>query len=112
MITNNEWDLITDLTEVLSTFVKITEELGKIKIRLYNNMKKYYPILTTESFIPLILDSQFKNLDFITKNQQFNTKQHLSKLFEQKKEKYQREIETSDLLNQSQSKLATRKKNL
>ncbi|RIA87490.1 hypothetical protein C1645_827707 [Glomus cerebriforme] len=66
-------------------FYNIDDLLDKIKIRLYNNIKKYYPILTTEPLIPSILDSQFKK-------------------------KYQREIGTTDLLNQSHSKPATIKK--
>ena len=31
MITDHEWDLITDLTEILSTFADATEELGGSK---------------------------------------------------------------------------------
>ena len=122
IITDHEWDLITDLKEILSTFADATEELGgskyvtnsirtrmlmeiiktikpnssnnrdsdideqgedvfeeeeqnltsndddinepvvtfglldKVKLRLYNNMRKYYPTLTTKPLIPSILD--------------------------------------------------------
>jgi len=46
----------------------------------------------------------------MSKRQQSNTKQHLNELYEQEKEKYQREIGTPDLSNQSQSKPTIRKK--
>lgn len=32
MITDDEWDLITDLTEVLSTFADATEDLGEVNM--------------------------------------------------------------------------------
>ncbi|CAB4422012.1 unnamed protein product [Rhizophagus irregularis] len=109
MITDDEWDLIIDLTEVLSTFADATEDLegskymtnnpdeeedvafesndaeedqdsglnnkineptntsgllDVVKSRLYKNIMKYYPTLTTEYLIPSILDPRFKKLDF------------------------------------------------
>ncbi len=180
MISDHEWDLIADLTEVLSTFADATEDLGgssyvtnsmctpmlveiiktlgvesvnssdgqanideqeedvfenndheeqthydinepvstfglldKVKKILYRNMKKYYPTLITEPLISSILDPRFKNLHFASKDQQTDTKQHLSRLFEQEKEEYQKEIGTSALLKQSQPKsLAKKRKSL
>jgi len=176
MIMDHEWDLIADLTEILSTFADATVELGgssyitnsmrtqmlmeiiktikpnlsddrnsdineeevifeedvfeddqnlvsndinepvitfglidKVKLKLYNNMKTYYPTLTTEPLIPSILDSRFKSLDFTSEIQQFNTKQRLNELFEQEKEIYQRDTHVSDQL---QSRPVVRKKKL
>ena len=128
LISDDEWDLLTDLTEVLSLFADVTTELGgskyvtnslrvrmlleimktirpnltddqdideegdafdeenqdllsnddinksvitfglldEVKLKLYRNMKKYYPTLTTEILIPSILDPRFKSLNFAT----------------------------------------------
>ena len=156
MITDDEWDLIADLTEVLSVFADATEDLGgskyvtnsmctpmlmeiikvvkpnssydqdfdeeendafedndveeeqdsllkskinepiitfglldEVKLKLYNNIKKYYPTLTTESLIFSILDPRFKRLDFASETQQIKTKCHLQELFNNEKENYQ-----------------------
>lgn len=175
MITDDEWDLIADLTEVLSTFAEATEDLGgskyitnsmrmpmlmeiiktvatdlsydqdsdetddeafendnieeeqgssnskidepintfglldKVKSRLYKNIKKYYPTLTTESLISSILDPRFKKLDFASEAQQIDTKCHLQELFENEKE-YHQTITTTPLT--SQSKSSTKRKTL
>ena len=149
MISDDEWDLLIDLKEILSLFAEATTELGgskyvtnslrvrmlveiaktlttnaldnyvyideqedafeddernqsfninesvltfglldEVKSKLYANMKKYYPTLTTESLIPSILDSRFKSLDFATADKKLNTKQQLRILFEKIKKKY------------------------
>ncbi|EXX64721.1 hypothetical protein RirG_140090 [Rhizophagus irregularis DAOM 197198w] len=97
-----------DINEPVITFGLLDE----VKSRLYNNMKKYYPTLTTEPLIPSVLDPRFKSLDFTSKNQQSNTKQRLNELFVNEKEKYQREISVSDLPKRSQVKPIKRKKSL
>ncbi|CAB5195205.1 unnamed protein product [Rhizophagus irregularis] len=97
-----------DINEPVITFGLLDE----VKLRLYNNMKKYYPTLTTEPLIPSVLDPRFKSLDFTSKNQQSNTKQRLNELFVNEKEKYQREIGVSDLPKRSQVKPIKRKKSL
>jgi hypothetical protein len=43
--------------------------LDVIKSRLYKNIMKYYPILTTENLIPSILNPRFKKHDFIPETQ-------------------------------------------
>lgn len=148
MITDDEWDLLVDLTEVLSIFADVTTELGgsnyvtsslcvrmlieiiktlttkssnqqtyideqedafdesneeqnqdinkpvitfglldEVKSKLYMNMKKYYPTLTTaEALISSILDPRFKSLDFVLSEQKIKTEQHLHQLFKQEKE--------------------------
>ncbi|PKC05045.1 hypothetical protein RhiirA5_401155 [Rhizophagus irregularis] len=143
MISDHEWDLLTDLKEILSLFAEATTELGgskyvtnslhvrmlieiintlttnpsenytnndeqedafedegnfnisepvltfglldDIKSKLYANLKKYYPTLTTETLIPSILDPRFKSLDFAPDEQKIKTEQYLHKLFEKEK---------------------------
>ncbi|CAB5181548.1 unnamed protein product [Rhizophagus irregularis] len=143
MISDHEWDLLTDLKEILSLFAEATTELGgskyvtnslhvrmlieiintlttnpsenytnndeqedafedegnfnisepvltfglldEVKSKLYANLKKYYPTLTTETLIPSILDPRFKSLDFAPDEQKIKTEQYLHKLFEKEK---------------------------
>jgi hypothetical protein len=47
--------------------------LDEVKSKLYKNLKKYYPTLTTETLIPSILDPRFKSLDFAFEEQKFKT---------------------------------------
>jgi hypothetical protein len=179
MITDDKWDLIADLTEVLSTFAEATEDLGGskyvtnsmcvpmlmeiiktvttdpsynqdsdeedddafesndaeeeqdsipnnkinepintfglldvVKSRLYKNIMKYYPTLTTENLIPSILDPRFKKLDFAPETQQINTKHHLKKLFEKEKDNYQPSATISSPQSTSQSKSSMKRKTL
>ena len=180
MINDDEWDLIMDLTEVLSVFAEATEVLGgnnyitnslyipmlmeitktlttnllsydkdsdsneqddvfenddkeeeltnrniiinepvntfglldKVKSKLFTNIKKYYPTLTTENLIPSILDPQLKKLDFALIDQQVNTERHLYELFEQEKEDYQKETGIPNSLEVSQPKSLAKKKTL
>lgn len=162
MITDDEWDLLVDLTEVLSIFADVTTELGgsnyvtsslcvrmlieiiktlttkssnqqtyideqedafdesneeqnqdinkpvitfglldEVKSKLYMNMKKYYPTLTTaEALISSILDPRFKSLDFVLSEQKIKTEQHLHQLFKQEKENQNK---TSDISNTSET---------
>lgn len=65
--------------------------LDEVKSKLYKNLKKYYPTLTTETLIPSILDPRFKSLDFAFEEQKFKTEQHLHELFKKEKEN-QKEI--------------------
>lgn len=172
MITDDEWDLLVDLTEVLSIFADVTTELGgsnyvtsslcvrmlieiiktlttrssnqqtyideqedafdetseeenqdinkpvitfglldEVKSKLYMNMKKYYPTLTTaEALTPSILDPRFKSLDFVASEQKIMTEQHLHQLFKQEKENQKKASDTSntsetpDVSNNSKSK--------
>ena len=173
MITDDEWDLLVDLTEVLSIFADVTTELGgsnyvtsslcvrmlieiiktlttrssnqqtyideqedafdesnneeenqdinkpvitfglldEVKSKLYMNMKKYYPTLTTaEALIPSILDLWFKSLDFVLLEHKTKTEQHLHQLFKQEKENQKKisdisnTFETPDISNNSKSK--------
>lgn len=143
MISDHEWDLLTDLKEILSLFAEATTELGgskyvtnslrvrmlieiintlttnpsenytnndkqedafedegnfnisepvltfglldEVKSKLYANLKKYYPTLTTETLIPSILDLRFKSLDFAPDEQKIKTVQYLRELFEKEK---------------------------
>ncbi|CAB5386644.1 unnamed protein product [Rhizophagus irregularis] len=143
MISDYEWDLLTDLKEILSLFAEATTELrgskyvtNSLRVRmlieiintlttnpsenytnndeqedafedegnfnisepvltfglldegkskLYANLKKYYPTLTTETLIPSILDPRFKSLDFAPDEQKIKTEQYLHKLFEKEK---------------------------
>ena len=146
MISDNEWDLLIDLKEILSLFANATIELGRskyvtnslrvrmlieiiktlttdslnnyndneqedafedeenqesfdinepiltyglideFKLKLYTNMKKYYPTLITEALISSILDPRFKSLDFASEEQKNNTERHLHELFKKEKE--------------------------
>ena len=165
MISDDEWDLLIDLKEILSLFAEATTELGgskyvtnslrirmlveiaktlttnaldnyvyideqedafeddernqsfninesvltfglldEVKSKLYANMKKYYPTLTTESLIPSILDPRFKSLDFAPNEQKFKTEQHLHELFEKEKEIQKESSDTSNIPNTSRPK--------
>src|SRR5438270_12607047 len=63
--------------------------LDEVKLKLYNNIKKYYPTLTTESLIFSILDHRFKRLDLASETQQIKTKYHLQELFNNETKTYQ-----------------------
>ena len=58
-----------DINEPILTYGLIDE----VKLKLYTNMKKYYPILITEALIFSILNPRFKSLDFVSKEQKINT---------------------------------------
>ena len=77
---------------------------------------QHCPTLTTaEALIPLILDSQFKSLDFVSLEHKTKTEQHLHQLFKQEKENQKKTSdisntsETPDISNNSKSK---KKKNI
>src|SRR5256885_16218439 len=85
--------------------------LDEVKSKLYMNMKKYYPTLTTaEALIPSILDPQFKSLDFVLLEHKTKTEQHLHQLFKQEKENQKKASNTSntsetlDVSNNSRSR--------
>ncbi|PKB94479.1 hypothetical protein RhiirA5_438667, partial [Rhizophagus irregularis] len=86
--------------------------LDVVKSRLYKNIMKYYPTLTTEYLIPSILDPRFKKLDFAPEAQQINTKHHLRKLFEKEKENCPPSTTNSSIQSISQSKSLTKRKTL
>ena len=104
--------------ESLNRNIKINEPvntfglLDKVKSRLYTNIKKYYPTLTTENLIPFIFDPRLKKLDFASIDQQVNTEQHLHKLFEQERKDYQKETGILNSSETSQPKSLTRKRTL
>src|SRR5205085_11352901 len=83
--------------------------LDEVKLKLYNNIKKYYPTLTTESLIFSILDPRFKRLDFASEAQQIKTKCHLQELFNNKKENYQ-SYQSINSLTQSTTQSTTQSK--
>lgn len=175
MISDDEWDLLIDLKEILSLFAEATTELGgskyitnslrvrmlieiiktlttssldnyinvdeqedafendeenqnstsnfninepvltfgifdEVKSKLYSNMKKYYPTLTTEPLIPSILDPRFKSLDFAPEEQKFKTEQYLRELFAEQQKENQKEV--SNTSNISSTSRPKRKKTL
>src|SRR4051794_32812730 len=84
--------------------------LDEVKSKLYMNMMKYYPTLTTaEALIPSILDSRLKSL-VVLPEQKIKAEQHLQQLFKQKKENQKKTLdisntsETPDISNNSKSR--------
>ena len=71
-----------DINEPILTYGLIDE----VKLKLYTNMKKYYPTLITEALISSILDPRFKSLDFASEEQKNNTERHLHEIFKKEKE--------------------------
>jgi hypothetical protein len=85
--------------------------LDEVKSKLYMNMMKYYPTLTTaEALIPSILDPRLKSLDFVLPEQKIKAEQHLQQLFKQEKENQKKTLdisntsETPDISNNSKSR--------
>ena len=60
MITDHEWDLIADLTEVLSTFADATEELGGSKY-VTNSIRTWMLMEIIKTIKPNSLDNQDSN---------------------------------------------------
>ncbi|RIA94634.1 hypothetical protein C1645_734620 [Glomus cerebriforme] len=94
---NNNKEENQDINKSIITFGLLDE----VKSKLYMNMKKYYPTLTTaEALIPSILDPLFKSLDFVSLEDKTKTEQHLHQLFKQEKENQKK---TSDISNTSET---------
>ncbi|CAI2186287.1 18095_t:CDS:2 [Funneliformis geosporum] len=140
MIADNEWDLITDLTEVLSTFADATEDLGGSKY-VTNCMRtpmlmEIIKTLTTESSYDQESDEEddafeindveegqdstasskinkpINTFGLLDEAQQIDTKNHLQELFEKEKENYHTSTTNSSTQSTSQSKSSTKRKTL
>jgi len=109
---NDKKEELTNRNIIINKPVNTFGLLDKIKSRLYTNIKKYYPTLTTENLIPFIFDPRLKKLDFASIDQQVNTEQHLHKLFEQERKDYQKETGILNSSETSQPKSLTRKRTL
>ncbi|CAG8506168.1 7745_t:CDS:2, partial [Scutellospora calospora] len=97
LLFDEEWDIISNLVEILELFAEATDYLGRsnyctysimvpvlielkknyineIKNNLYNTMNYYWPNLTSpSSLLPSLLDPRCKNLSFVSFAERFTT---------------------------------------
>ncbi|CAB5197670.1 unnamed protein product [Rhizophagus irregularis] len=97
-LTNDKWEIMRDLLEVLGPFAELTEKLegtkyatmsymypgllDNIKANLYKALEKYYEVIEKEALILSLLDPRQKKLKFADNDQKEIARTSLNEVYE------------------------------